>query len=102
MPAPARMGIDNCDGVCSDGLHIPSPGQSGSPNVNVNGIPVMRQTDPFVPHVHIGPPGDVHGRVVAAGSSTVNVNGLQVARIGDPLSCGAHIAQGSSNVNIGG
>lgn len=99
MPPVARQGIDNCDGAFPG---VPAPGASGSPNVNVNGRQVMRQGDPFTPHAYVIDPFTIHGRVVVSGSSTVNINGKQAARIGDPLSCGAHIAQGSPNVNVGG
>ena len=90
MPEAARKTVDSCDGSCG---FPPAPAQSGSPNVNINGNQAMRLGDPFQPHPHT--------RVVAAGSSTVNINGKAAARKGDPLTCGANIATGSPNVNIG-
>ncbi len=99
MPPVARRSLDICDGACPG---VPAPALAGSPDVNVNGQQVMRVGDPFTPHEYLIPPFLIHGRVVSAGSSTVNVNGRPAARQGDPLSCGANIATGSPNVNVGG
>ncbi|WP_299191569.1 PAAR domain-containing protein [uncultured Litoreibacter sp.] len=79
----------------------PSPATSGSPDVNVNGIPAVRQGDPYAPH-GCGPcPAPPHGRALASGSATVYINGKQAGRVGDPIDCGGAAAAGSPNVNIG-
>lgn len=96
MPGIA-FNSSNCDGACGA---PPAPAAAWSSNVFANSRNVVRQGDAFVPHARPNEPP--HGRVVSSGSSTVYVNGKQCARIGDPLSCGAHIATGSSNVIVGG
>lgn len=80
-----------CGGEC--GLP-PAASAEWSSNVFANNRNVVRQGDRFEEH------GD-GVRVVASGSPTVFVNGKQIARIGDPISCGAHIASGSSDVISG-
>jgi len=41
-------------------------------------------------------------RIQRIGSSSVYINGKAAGRIGDPVSCGGTVAEGSSNVFIGG
>ncbi len=69
-----------------------------SPNVFVNGKPVVRLGDAFQPHT-IG--RSSHNPVVIQGSATVFVNGKPVARLGDALNCGAVISEGSPSVFVG-
>ena len=100
MSAPAaRQSIDVCDGGC---ISNPSVAGTGSPNVYVNGMNVMRLGDPFTPHTRLIEPFDTHGRSIVSASTTVNANGQGVARQGDGLSCGANNATGSPNVFVGG
>lgn len=90
---------------------IPVAATNGSPNVIVNGEPVVRVGDPFPVHTFIpGAPLDPHDSVSAQGSSTVFVNGLALSRGptngpapgGDQTSCSDTIATGSLNVIVGG
>lgn len=96
MPAVTRLG-DTCTG---HGAFPPRPSTSGSPNVNVNGIPVHRQGDSWA--VHCDPSPSCHGSVLDSGSSTVKVNGKDMGRVGDPVACGSSVATGSNNVFAGG
>lgn len=95
MPAVTRVGDNNTGhDACP-----PTALSSGSPNVNVNGIPVGRVGDPYNPHgclVHVPHVGNI-----AAGAPHVFINGKAAGRIGDPVSCGGSVAVGSPNVNIG-
>ena len=72
---------------------------AGSPDTNVNGIPVCRVGDPGTPHTH--PDNPPHGVAISGGSATVFVNGLPLARVGDPTSCGSAVGSGSGNVSVG-
>ena len=96
MPAVARI-ADKCTG---HGCYPPRPNDEGSGNVFINGKPVHRAGDYWLPHGC----GDCtpHSSVLASGSSSVYVNGKQMGRIGDPVACGAKVAQGSGNVFCGG
>jgi len=91
MPAATRIG-DLCSGHAKA---APRPSIQGSSNVFVNGIGVHREDDGWA--IHFG-----HSGTLAMGSSTVYVNGKSAGRIGDPITCGSVVAQGSSNVFIGG
>jgi uncharacterized Zn-binding protein involved in type VI secretion len=79
----------------------PSAANGGSPDVYVNGKPLMRVGDSYVEHAcdagHAGP----HGRALAEGSATVFINGKPAGRIGDAIDCGGAAQTGSSNVHIG-
>lgn len=81
------------------GCYSPRPNVQGSPNVNVEGIPVHRQGDLWAPH-QCGP--DVHASVLAKGSATVFVNGKGCGRIGDPVACGSVTIDGAGTVFAGG
>ena len=81
------------------GCFPPRPSAGGSPDVFVNGIPVLRESDPWGVHC-CGP--SCHDSTQAAGSATVFANGLQLARIGDPVACGSAVAECSDNVFAGG
>lgn len=95
MPAITRLG-DYCTG---HGCFPPRPNVEGSGNVNVNGIPVHRETDMWGGHCC---PPTCHSSLLSSGSSTVYVNNLQCGRIGDPVACGSLSAQGSPDVFAGG
>ena len=95
MPAVTRVGDNNTGhDACP-----PTPLSSGSPNVNVNGIPVGRVGDPYLPHGCPAHPAHVGN--IASGAPHVFINGLAAGRIGDPVTCGGTVAVGSPNVNIG-
>lgn len=87
MPAVTRIG-DLADGSCGCS---PTPAASGSPNVFVNTIPVVRNTDTYVPHC-------THTPVAVVGSPNVFVNTLPVHRISDVNNCGNVVIVGSPNV----
>ena len=57
---------------------------------------VARATDPVACRWHGG------NQRIAEGSDSVLVNGLPAARIGDRTTCGAEIATGSADIEIGG
>lgn len=84
--------------ICSGhGCFGPRQAVDGSPDVFINGIPVHRVTDKWLPHTCVS----THDSVLAVGSKTVFVNGLNVGRIGDQIACGSTIATGSDDVFIG-
>lgn len=95
MPAVTRVGDNNTGhDACP-----PTALASGSPNVNVNGIPIGRVGDPYNPH---GCPAHVpHVGNIASGAPHVFINGKAAGRIGDPVTCGGSVAAGSPNVNVG-
>lgn len=96
MPKVVRQG-DICTG---HGCWPPRPSVSGSPNVFVNGRPVVRVTDGWAAHTCPTIP-ETHASTQATGSATVFANGLPVARVGDSIACGSSNAQGSPNVFAG-
>lgn len=73
------------------------PAIGGSPNVSVNGRPVIRVGDAWA--AHACPKSAPHTGVQAAGSSVMTANGLRVARVGDAISCGSTAATGSPNAS---
>lgn len=77
----------------------PRPTIASSPDVNVNGIAVHRQTDALAVH-NCGPSS--HGGALAQGSTTVFVNGLGASRVGDPVDCGSFMIEGSTDTFVGG
>ncbi|WP_150523616.1 PAAR domain-containing protein [Roseibium sediminis] len=99
MPAAHRKG----DIGSGHGCHFPpSSATGGSPNVFVNGIPVMRVGDSYAPHGCPACPVPPHGRALAAGSPTVVVNGKAAGRVGDAINCGGSAAAGSGDVFFDG
>lgn len=74
---------------------------SGSPNVYVNGRPVVCVGDSWATH---GACKDhsPHSGTSSGGSSTVFCNGKPVCRAGDPISCGDTMSECSSDVFAGG
>jgi uncharacterized Zn-binding protein involved in type VI secretion len=73
---------------------------SASTNVFINGKGAGRVGDSYVAHGCVNHPS--HSGVIASGSSSVFINGRAAGRIGDAVSCGGSVAEGSSNVFIGG
>ncbi len=73
---------------------------SASSNVFINGRGAGRVGDSYAAHGCINHPS--HSGVIASGSSSVFINGKAAGRIGDAVSCGGSVAEGSSNVFIGG
>lgn len=92
----ARLG-DNCTGhdACP-----PRPIVEASPNVFINGKRAARLGDMLA--AHGCPIHPSHTGYISTGSATVFINGKKAARIGDAVSCGGAIAEGSSNVFVGG
>ena len=73
---------------------------SASTNVFINGKGAGRVGDSYAAHGCVNHPS--HSGVIASGSSSVFINGRAAGRIGDAVSCGGSVAEGSSNVFIGG
>lgn len=92
MPAVVRKG----DRSAGHNTFPPTPAVGGSPNVFVNGLPVVREGDPW--QTHCNPAPACHSGVSSSGSSSVFVNGLPLCRVGDAISCGDTMANGSPNV----
>jgi len=95
MPPVTRLG-DVCTG---HDCFNPRPSISASPNVNANGIPVVRVGDNYA--LHGCSNRKPHTGILVSGSSTVSVNGLPVGRVGDGISCNSSVAAGSPDVIIG-
>ena len=93
MPSVTRLG----DMASGHGCWPEHPSIEASPNVFVNGIPVVRVGDAYQPHTC----ETTHGGNLAAGSSSVFVNGMAIGRVGDPVSCGSTVIEGSPNVFAG-
>lgn len=96
MPAATRLG-DLSTGHASWPAR---PNDSASNDVFINGIAAHRKDDHWA--THCNPVPVCHDGVASTGSSTVFINGKAAVRIGDSISCGDTVAQGSSNVFIGG
>ena len=93
MPSLIRATIDLCAPHCHGGL----PSLNGSPNVIVNGYPVVRKGDDYGQVTTCG--GDPHTLGVAiTGSSSVFANGRPVHRTGDGIACQTVAGIGSANV----
>lgn len=98
MPAVVR------EGDMSTGhphCYPPTPANSGSPNVFINGIPAIRLNDSWETHGAC-PLHSPHSGSSSSGSSTVFCNGKPLCRVGDSISCGDTMAEGSPNVFAGG
>lgn len=96
MPQATRLG-DNDTGHDACG---PTALVSASGNVIINGKGAGRVGDSYAAHGCIVHPS--HSGTIASGSSSVFINGKAAGRVGDPVSCGGSVAEGSSNVIIGG
>lgn len=96
MPQATRLG-DNDTGHDACG---PTALVSASSDVIINGKGAGRVGDNYAAHGCIVHPS--HSGTIASGSSSVFINGKAAGRVGDPVSCGGSVAEGSSNVIIGG
>jgi uncharacterized Zn-binding protein involved in type VI secretion len=104
MPAVARSaGNDRVLSRTGTGYLCGSPMQTvtgtGSPNVFVNNIAVVRQSDVVGVHPAAGCSTDTS--TLSTYSSTVFVNGLGIGRIGDEYTSDNIIISGSTNVFAG-
>lgn len=98
MPPAHRKGDIGSGHEC----HFPpTPATGGSPNVFVNGKPLMRVGDSYAPHGCVVGHAPPHGRALAEGSASVFVNGQPAGRIGDAIDCGGNAEAGSGDVFIG-
>lgn len=98
MPAATRVN-DNSTG--HPHCFPARPVIQGSPNVFCNGRNSIRVGDAWAVHGAC-PDHSPHGGSSSSGSGTVYINGKAAVRIGDAISCGDTVAEGSSNVFIGG
>lgn len=92
---------DKHGGGCCHPHHVIGPAISGSPDVKVNNLPLVRMGDSGI---HTACCGEGTWKVVD-GSTGVFVNGRPVARKGDITQhCGGkgHLITGSANVVVGG
>lgn len=88
MPAVARLtDIGSYHGPFPDSEAI-----EGSPDVDVNSLPVHRVGDALESHPH--------ARKLAKGSSTCDVNSKALGQITSPVDCGGFIVTGSSNTTV--
>lgn len=94
MPDVTRIG-DLCTGHDD---HPSRPAATGASSFFVNGIPVHRVGDCWVPHQ--SGTGSSHGGVLAAGSASFFVEGEAVGRVGDPVDCGSTVATGDPSFII--
>lgn len=90
-----RMGIDLCTGHPGPGFFMSRPALAGSPDVFVEGIPIVRVGDMWAPHTNRQ---TVHQGSGATGSPTVFANGVPIQRIGDLIDCGSLCMMGSITV----
>lgn len=105
MPQVCRVGDNALCPACVHGKPccphvVVGPATQGSPDVIVNGQPVLRIGDPGVHAACCGS----NSWNCAAGSATVIANGIPVVRIGDATThCGGggNMIQGSPNVIVG-
>lgn len=96
MSNATRLGdLDTGHDACA-----PTELVSASPNVYINGRAAGRVGDSYAPHSCKAHPS--HSGTIAGGSASVFINGRAAGRVGDAVSCGGSVAEGSSNVFIGG
>jgi uncharacterized Zn-binding protein involved in type VI secretion len=106
MPGQGRVGDKAQVQSCSHGCPAcPHPGVgpsiSGSPDVNVNGLPALRVEDKGIHAICCGP----NMWEAQKGSSTVFINGKAAHRQNDPTKhCGGSgkLIEGSNDVLVGG
>jgi uncharacterized Zn-binding protein involved in type VI secretion len=97
----ARVPKDNHDGVCCHHKNAEGPATVGSPDVNIDGKPALRQGDTGK-HSHCCGKGEW---TAMGGSTTVKINGKPAIREQDPTQhCGGvgQIISSTKKVNIGG
>ena len=92
MPGVVRQG----DMAVHDG-YSPQYPTSWSPNVMVDGLPVITEGCSYGPHTN----GDDTHDGVAVGTGTVYCNNHAVQIVGSQVSCGSVMIQGSGSVSIG-
>lgn len=95
MPKPIRANIDLSQGHC----HPPTFSLVGSPDVIINGYPVVRIDDNYSQTHCCGIACHQMG-LALGGSTTVFANGKGIHRDGDKISCGDVGDNGSSDVLI--
>ena len=106
MPAAARaLGVDKVFSVTGSGYHclapvVTSTGNTGSPNIFINGSPAVRLGDVVGVHTRTGC-GGPDTSVLTTGSSKVFINGQPAGRIGDQYTADNTITTGSPTVFFG-
>lgn len=94
---PGSMPLDLSQGHC----FLPKNPLNGSPDVLVNGSPVVRVTDDYGQNHFCGPPNNNHNMGPAIeGSTTVFANGLGIHGDSHKISCGDVADNGSMDVFI--
>lgn len=89
---PVSRKGDTCTG---HGCFPPRASTSGSPDVFIGGVPMLRVSDSYATHT-CG--RNTHGGSQAEGAPFAFANGLSIARVGDGVSCGSAVAEGSDFV----
>lgn len=95
---PVRVG----DVTSGHGKYPPQFANAGSPDVFINGKPVMRAFDDWDGHSCSSPNCYHDGTVVFVRNKTVFVNDLPMVTVGDALDCGSVCGEGSPDVFVGG
>lgn len=99
MPEATRLGDIGLGHDC----HFPATTAiTGSPDVDIDSTPAVRQGDAYESHTCPTCPGPSHPRNLSGGSSTVFINGMSAGRVGDAIDCGGSADVGSETVYIGG
>lgn len=76
MPPSTRLGDIGSGHAC----HFPpTPSIEASPDVNIDGIPAVRQGDAYAPHACPTCPAPPHPRSLSGGSGSVYINGKPAA-----------------------
>lgn len=98
MPASTRLGDIGSGHAC----HFPpTPSIEASPDVNIDGLPAVRQGDAYAPHACPTCPAPPHPRSLSGGSGSVFINGKPAGRVDDAISCGGSASSGSDTVFVG-
>lgn len=84
-------------GTDHDGFK-PTKVTAGSPDVQIDGMPVARVGDPLEPHDK--PNNPPHPRSIASGISNILINGKPIAMTGGAIDCGG-VVIGDSSVIVG-
>ncbi len=84
-------------GTDHDGFK-PTKVTAGSPDVQIDGMPVARVGDPLEPHDK--PNNPPHPRSITSGISNILINGKPIAMTGAAIDCGGVII-GNSSVIVG-
>ena len=86
------------DNGSGHGCYPPRPAITGSPNVFVNNLAVVRVTDKYDTHCC---KSSCHDGFLEEGSTTVFVNNLAIGRQGDPINCGSFVDEHSPDTCAG-